>query len=161
MHSKEGKKSHYGICRIDNDTNRTHGWLVTIQRRGKIYRKLFSDKKCGGRKAAFAAAKCHRDHLTARNRPMSLKAYVEIQRANNTSGVPGVCRYVASETKMLPPDEQRWYWVASWPRPDGSRGRAKFSVNKNGERRAYRMAVAARKEGLRQVRGLFAPRSSS
>ena len=33
--------STYGISRVDNETSRTHGWLVTIQRRGVIYRKHF------------------------------------------------------------------------------------------------------------------------
>ena len=29
----------YGISRVDNEVSRTHGWLVTVQRRGEIFRK--------------------------------------------------------------------------------------------------------------------------
>ncbi|MGB3073387.1 MAG: AP2 domain-containing protein [Candidatus Moraniibacteriota bacterium] len=157
MHEKGKKKSLYGICRVDNDANRTHGWLVTIQRRGKKYRKLFSDKKHRGKAAAFVAAKCYRDRIIAKHPLMKLERYMAIQRMNNRSGVVGVGRYVTSETKTFPPDKQRWYWVASWTRPDGSRGRAKFSVAKYGDKEAYKMAFDARKKALKAIQGVFDP----
>jgi hypothetical protein len=157
MHTKGKKKSLYGICRVDNDANRTHGWLVTIQRRGKKYCKLFSDKKHRGEAAAFDAAKCYRDRLIAKHPPMKLGRYMAIQRSNNRSGEVGVGRYVTSETKTFSPDKQRWHWVASWTRLDGSRGRAKFSVAKYGEEGAHRMALDARKEALKAIQGVFDP----
>jgi hypothetical protein len=39
----------YGVTRVDNETSRTHGWLVTIQRRGVIFRRQFSDGVLGGK----------------------------------------------------------------------------------------------------------------
>ena len=57
------RSSTYGISRVDNDASRTHGWLVTIQRRGVIYRKHFSDGVHGGKTKSFGAAKQYRDDI--------------------------------------------------------------------------------------------------
>jgi hypothetical protein len=50
-----------GVIRIDSDS--THGWQVRVYRHGKTYSKLFSDRKCGGRDAAFEAACAYREEL--------------------------------------------------------------------------------------------------
>ncbi len=157
MHTKRKQKSLYGICRVDNDTKRTHGWLVTIQRRGTIHRKLFSDKKHGGKAAAFAAAIPWRDQTIARHPPLPLKQYVTIQRSNNQSGVPGVCRYTASGVKSLPSGGQLGYWVASWTLTDGQRVRRKFSVKKYGEEKAHSLAIQARQKAVKSLKGNFNP----
>ena len=39
--------STYGISRVDNENSRTHGWLVTIQRRGVIYRSVLAGLRAG------------------------------------------------------------------------------------------------------------------
>ena len=151
------QSSVYGISRVDNEASRTHGWLVTIQRRGVIYRKHFSDGVFNGKRKAFSAAKAYRDEVIAEHPPMSLQEYSSIRKKNNRSGVVGVCRYCASETRDLPEDKQRWFWVASWPLPDGRRKRVKFSVNKYGEEGAFERALAARNEALEQLDGHFDP----
>jgi hypothetical protein len=150
-------KPTYGISRVDNEASRTHGWLVTIQRRGVIYRKHFSDGVFGGRTKAFAAAKEYRDEIIARHPPFSMREYSSIVKKSNRSGVVGVCRYCASETRHLPEDQQRWFWVASWPLPSGKRKRVKFAVNKYGEEKAFKLALKARREALRQLEGSFDP----
>ena len=38
----------YGISRIDDDSDRTHAWRVSLRRRGKALVKNFADKKYGG-----------------------------------------------------------------------------------------------------------------
>ncbi|MGB0128007.1 MAG: AP2 domain-containing protein, partial [Rhodocyclaceae bacterium] len=76
---------------------------------------------------------------------------------SNRSGVVGVCRYCASETRNLPEDQQRWFWVASWPLPDGKRKRVKFAVNKYGEEKAFKMALKARRDAIRKLEGNFDP----
>ncbi|MBL8480898.1 MAG: AP2 domain-containing protein [Rhodocyclaceae bacterium] len=151
------KKSVYGISRVDNEASRTHGWLVTIQRRGTIHRKHFSDGVFGGKQKSFNAAKAFRDEIIEKYPPFSLREYSNIVKKNNKSGVVGVCRYCASETRDLPEDKQRWFWVASWPLPDGKRKRVKFSVNKYGEDTAFKMALKARKEALKKLEGTFDP----
>lgn len=52
------------------DTGHTHGWQVVIQRQGEEHSKLFSDKKCGGRDKALAAARRHRARLLRRLPPL-------------------------------------------------------------------------------------------
>ena len=39
----------YGVTRVDNESSRTHGWLVTIQRLGVKFRKQFIDGVFGGK----------------------------------------------------------------------------------------------------------------
>jgi hypothetical protein len=147
----------YGITRVDNPVSRTHGWLVTIQRRGTIYRRQFSDGVFGGKAKALAEAKAYRDSVVASNPPFSRREHAEIRKKNNKSGVVGVCRYCASETRDKATRERRWFWVASWVLPDGRAKRIKFSVNKYGEEAAFRMAVKARRAALKQMEGNFDP----
>lgn len=147
----------YGISRVDNEVSRTHGWLVTVQRRGQIFRKHFSDGVHGGKQKSFLAAKQFRDEVIAKHPPFTMREYSSIVKKNNRSGVVGVCRYCASETRDLPEDKQRWFWVASWPLPDGRRKRVKFSVKKYGEDGAFKMALKARNDALKQIDGEFDP----
>jgi len=74
--------------------------------------------------------------------------------------VVGVCRYCASETRDMPEEKQRWFWVASWPLPSGRRKRVKFSVNKYGEEGAFKMALKSRKDALKKLDGQFDPGAS-
>ena len=152
-----GRNSVYGVSRVDNEASRTHGWLVTIQRRGVIHRKHFSDGIYGGKQKAFSAAKQFRDEVIAKYPPFSLREYSSIVKRNNRSGVVGVCRYCASETRDMPDEKQRWFWVASWPLPSGKRKRVKFSVNKYGDEGAFKMALKARKDALKKLEGEFNP----
>ena len=150
-------KSVYGISRVDNDSSRTHGWLVTIQRRGVIYRRHFSDGTYGGKQRSFVVAKEFRDKIIEKHPPLSMREYSNIVKSNNRSGVVGVCRYCSSETRKLSPSKQRWFWVASWPLPSGKRKRVKFSVKKYGEDVAFRMALKARRDAMRKIEGSFDP----
>lgn len=146
----------YGITRVDSERSRTHGWLVTIQRRGVIYRKQFSDGVFGGKMRALSAAKAHRDQIMARYPPLSRRDHAEIVKRNNRSGVVGVCRYCASALDV-PESEKRWFWVASWALPDGRARRVKFSIAKYGEEEAFRLAVKARRGAVKQMEGAFDP----
>lgn len=150
-------KSEYGVSRVDNERNRTHGWLATVQRRGVIHRRFFSDGTCGGKEESLAAARGFRDEIIAKYPPFSMREYSSIVKKSNRSGVVGVCRYCASETRDLPEDQQRWFWVASWPTPDGKRKRVKFSVKKYGEETAFKMALKARRDALTGLEGDFDP----
>lgn len=147
----------YGISRVDNEVSRTHGWLVTVQRRGVIFRKHFSDGVHGSKQKSFLVAKSFRDEVIAKYPPFSMREYSNIVKKNNRSGVVGVCRYCASETRDLPEEKQRWFWVASWPLPDGRRKRVKFSVKKYGEEGAFKMALKSRKDALKALDGEFDP----
>ena len=158
-HEVKRAKPSRGISRIDNEVSHTHAWVVTIQRRGVIYRKHFSDRRYGSRSKAFAAAQSYRDELVAQHPPMSLREYLSIRKKNNRSGVVGVCRYCAFETRELPEDRRRWFWVAAWSLPGGKRKRIKFSVSKYGEEQAFNMALKARREAIAKLEGSFDPAS--
>jgi hypothetical protein len=147
----------YGVTRVDNETSRTHGWLVTIQRRGVIFRKQFSDGVLGGKARSLAAAKAYRDEIVAKHPPLSRREHAEILKKNNKSGVVGVCRYCAAETPCKQSAERRWFWVASWVLPDGRAKRVKFSVQKYGEEGAFKLAVKARRGAIRLMKGNFDP----
>src|ERR1051325_2220211 len=43
------------IIRINHERSRTHGWRVTLQRKGKIIVKTFSDGIYGGKRKALNA----------------------------------------------------------------------------------------------------------
>lgn len=145
------KKPLYGIHRVDNAKNHTHAWIVTLQRRNKIWCKYFSDGKYGSKPKALEAAKTFRDTTLDANPPMSRAEYASIRRRNNKSGIVGVCRHVATEIqngrKVKAP-----YWIAFWPLEDKRVGRAKYAVSRHGEDKAFKMAVAARKKALKGLK---------
>lgn len=133
--------SDYLIQRYEH--NHFYGWIVTVKRRGKRFRRYFSDRPNGG-KAALAAARVFRDKLLARlPRPTKIKH----KDVRNTTGVIGVAR-IKERTRS-----GRWLtrYVASWPKRNGERAKATFSVGLYGERDAFRLAVAARRAGLREL----------
>jgi hypothetical protein len=146
------KKPLYCIHRVDNDTNHTHAWIVTLQRRNKIWCKYFSDGTHGSKPKALAAAKAFRDTTLDANPPMSRAEYASIRRRNNKSGIVGVCRHVSVETQNGRKVKQP-YWIAFWPLEDRRVGRAKYSVSRHGEDKAFKLAVAARKKALKSLKG--------
>lgn len=128
---------------------------MTIQRKGKIFRKKFSDGLFGGKRNALKEAKAYRDSILEAHLPMTRVKYAQMRRKNNRSGVPGVCRHVATELRDGKTVEHA-YWIAFWPPgPDGRGGRKKFSVSRHGETKAFARAVQARKQGLKNLHGLF------
>jgi len=147
--------AHRNIQRIDNESNRTHAWLVVVQRRGKIYSKMFSDGRHGGKRKALQAAVAYRDKLIQRHPPLSKKAFVSILKKNNRSGVPGVCR-IESITPLRDGSEScRVYWVASWAISYKRNRQIKYSVDRYGEEGAFKRACATRRRMVRQLEDDF------
>ncbi len=140
----------YCISRVDDENRRTHAWVVTIQRSGKVRRRSFSDGVYAGKRKALKAAQDYRDRLLIEYPPMTRAEYANILRKNNRSGVPGVIRFRALETKNGERIE-RSYWIAFWPTKPGKTSRAKFSVAKYGETAAFQLAVKARKDALKEL----------
>jgi hypothetical protein len=139
-----------GLRRIDDDRTRTHGWQVRIQRRKRAFARHFSDRLHGGKDQAYQAAVDFL-HNIERTQPGLLRnEYANIVRKNNTSGVPGVCKYRYRNTE---------YWVAFWPSDGGKKKQAKFSVAKYGDGKALDLAVAARKRALERLEEPYARRS--
>lgn len=141
-------KANRNITRID--TGATHGYQLRFQRRGKVVDKFYSDSIHGGKNKALAAAKKHRDQLEKDNPRYSRKEMAQKVSSKNTSGVVGV--RLAEEKSVVGEWEYTYYfWVAQWSPKPGVRKTKRFSVNKYGDEKAYKMAVAARKKGVREM----------
>ena len=119
--------STYGISRVDNETSRTHGWLVTIQRRGVIYRKHFSDGVFGGKQRSLQRRRNIATRSSLPIRPCRCRS-IPTSSKEQPLGRGRRLPLLRLETRDLPEEKQRWFWVASWPLPDGRRKRVKFSV---------------------------------
>ena len=140
----------YAIARIDHQRSRTHAWKVIIQRRKTIYTRHFSDGRYGGKGASPKAAKAYRDQLIARHPPMTRREVCVVRKTNNTSGVSGITRIDSVEWNKGRSLHRR-YWDAQWPTLSGKPIHRKFSIKIYGERRAFQLAVHARRQGLRQL----------
>ena len=142
------------ISRIDIEKGKTgtHGWEVRITRRGKKVAKYFSDRDFRGKRGALAAARAFRDELIDKLRPYT--AIELVKRAQERSGnVPGVR---LRENVVEKNGWQYTYktWEASWtPARGKKRIKRQFSVNKYGDEKAYKLAVKARREALREITG--------
>jgi hypothetical protein len=133
---------------MDRDASYTHSWLVTLQRRGRIYHRHFSDNVHGSKKKALQAAKAYRDRLASQLLPLTRQEVCCIKKKNNRSGISGVMRVVVLEKKRGRL-YRRVYWDAQWPIGHGKARHKKFSVKKFGEQGAFRRAVKVRRQALR------------
>jgi hypothetical protein len=139
-----------GICRIDQPEKHNHGFFVRVQRQGKMYPAFFTDFKHGGRAQALAAAQRYRRKLLARLGPpqkMLRRWWAEIVRRKGRSGIHGVQRVVDRRS-----GRPRIYWKANWsPEPYVVR-RKHFSARKFGNEEARRLAIRARRAGVRSMK---------
>ncbi|MEM9586078.1 MAG: AP2/ERF family transcription factor [Planctomycetota bacterium] len=141
-------RANRNISRVDADSK--HGYLVRVMRRGNRKQKFFSDSTYGGKRKAQDAARAFRDKLEKSMKSYSAKELAKKERSNNTSGTVGV--------RLVEETDYRWaseptyrYWVAQWSPAKGVRRTKRFSVEKYGEDEAYRLAVNARRKGVRQM----------
>lgn len=133
----------YAIARIDLPSASTHGWQVRMQRRGVKHGKYFADRGFGGPRQAYEAARSWRNELVARLEAEEHAARICRRSARNSSGVVGVSRIAVSAANGA----TYFFWQATWCPAPGERRCVKFSVKRHGDRQAFRLAVAARKEG--------------
>jgi len=120
-----------------------HGWRVSAKRRGKRFTRYFSDR-LGGRRKALQAARSFRDKLVTQLPPPTK---IKRRDVRNTTGVIGVAR-----VKEHSRSGKRFVrYVASWPKRDGKRGKASFSVGYYGEDQAFKLAIKSRRAGLREL----------
>jgi hypothetical protein len=119
------------------------GWVVCATRRNKRFRRYFSDHPNGQRKA-LQAARAYREKLLSRLPPPKK---IRITDKRNLTGVIGVFRQEYRRRSG------RWFvrYIAEWPKSDGRRGSASFSVNLYGEEDAFELAVYCRRKGLREL----------
>ena len=146
-----------GVIRIDSDS--THGWQVRVYRHGKTYSKLFSDRKCGGREEAYAAAMAFRAELEeeVKSLPEAEPQRRLIQHnKNNLTGVLGISRTFKRDRH----GRRHEVYAVSWnPAPGQARGTS-FSIGKYGEEEAFRMACQLRFERMKEIHGNRFPYAS-
>lgn len=145
----------YGISRIDDDIHRMHAWRVSLRRKGKMIVKNFPDKKFGGKRKALNEAKAYRDEVLIKYPPISRKQFCSILRRHNTSGIPGVYRYAKRYKLKDGCVKEIWYWEAHWPTGKNESEKATFSVSNFGEDKAKKLAIQARKAGVKKLEGVF------
>ena len=143
------------IRRIDSEINRTHAWLVQVQRGNRNAMKMFSDSVFGGKQKALQAATTFHAQLLAEVPDYEYQVWLRTRlRRNNTSGIPGVSRHEHIDN----PDTGRRvvFWLASWTDEHGVGRKRKFSVLRYGERKAKQLAIAERERQLKQVCAIVA-----
>ncbi len=138
-------RANRNITRLERQS--TGGWLVRVMRRGELSSWYFSDSEYGSKPKALQAAREYRDELETTLKGFSAKDLAKKAKANNTSGVVGV-RLVEERDPRWPSQPTYRYWVAQWSPSKGVRRTKRFSVEKYGEDKAYKLAVAARKKGV-------------
>jgi len=139
-----------GITRIDSGS--THGWWVRGYKNGKTYSKLFSDRKCGGKRKAQKEARQFRDELYEKLAKIPTKPRgrrIVYRDVRNITGVLGVCR-LASRS---PSGTIIEYYSVSWRPSPGEQKCTSFSIRKYGEQKAFKLAVAHRRKMLREIHG--------
>ncbi len=134
-----------GITRMDYEY--THGWAVRYRIKKNTHSKLFSDRKLGGKRKALLAAKEYYQEMLAKYPKPSRKERALTPSKRNTSGTPGVSRGITQRATFT-----EEYWAADCLLPDGTRKYKRFSIKKHGERKAKKLAIAAR---LAMVKDLY------
>jgi hypothetical protein len=138
-----------GICRIDQPAKYNHGFFVRLQHRGKIHPAFFTDCAYGGRKLALAAAQMHYRKLLAKlglAKQTPRRRWAELRRRKGSSGIVGVQKMVVRRGGRV-----RTYWKATWSPKPYVVARKAFSVLEYGSRKAKRLAIRARRAGLRSM----------
>ncbi|MCB2181335.1 MAG: AP2 domain-containing protein [Desulfobulbaceae bacterium] len=127
-------EKHKDIARIDQESNRTHGWYVRVRFYGKTHCKFFSDKKIGGKYSSLLAAISWRDEIEARIGKIRSDKHV-VTVSSTSTGVVGVCL-----------NEKMGRYVVSWVDKAGKQGKTSVSIRKHGQENAFKRACKIRKE---------------
>lgn len=130
----------YAIKRLQAESG-TWYWAVHFTRAGRRCYRRFYEPKYGGSRSARRAAIAWRDQKLADIRALGIVQFASIKRRNNTSGVPGV-------TFTRPARQLEGVWQARLKLGGGETVTRSFSVRLHGERRAFELAVAARRQFL-------------
>ena len=133
---------HKNITRIDHPNKRTFGYNVRVAWKGEKYGKFLSYNLYGDRLGALAAAVEWRDEMERKiGKPRTEHQVIGWHSRNNT-GVVGVRRRRRGKIEV---------YEATWiSRVDGCRRRTTcFSIARHGERKAFKLALKARKNGER------------
>ena len=128
----------YAIKHLQADRG-TWYWAVHFRRRGRLYYRRFYEPKYGGSRRALRAAIRWRDRELAKAKVLTFREFHQQKRSNNRSGVPGV-HFLRSER------QPHGAWQAKIKLADGKKLTKSFSVRRFGRKRAFELAVDARRD---------------
>ena len=121
-------------------------WLVNNKRGSpkRAYAKSFAFSRYADEEAALAAAQAWRDEMERLHPKLTKKKHATKLIKSNTSGKTGVMRVSAISRRTDGTEIVICSWQAKSPAAIKPRRTRSFSVEKNGEQEAYRLAVEAR-----------------
>ena len=139
------------IRRIDNETNCTHAWYVTVNRNKQRTSTIFSDSVHGDKKKSLQAAIKYRNKLLMETDIYAhlMKGYRTSLRSNNQSGVAGVCRVEKIDKRR--PNSHNIYWIAYGKNEFGVKYTRSFSIIIHGYAKARQMAIDERERMLNRA----------
>ena len=137
-------KPNYGISRIDQPEKKNHGFYVRITNKGKTSQKFFPDKSCGSKSKAQKMAKSYRDKIFNKLPKARKEAAASRRKRIKQSGVTGVTHVVSKSAA----GKLYAYWQAAWTEGK-TRKTAKFSVARNGDKKALDLAIKAKRKADR------------
>lgn len=147
------KSKHKGISRIDSPAKKMHGWYVRVRYNNETKAKFISDLKHGGREAALERAiECRNELERELGKPRTNWVIVGSNPRNQT-GVVGVRRTVKKHKGKDGTVYENEVFEVSWNAGREKKGRTSVSIRKYGEKRAFRMACAIRRQKEQQMYG--------
>ena len=128
------------------------GWTVRLHRAGKVFEQFFGDATHGGKRSALLAARQCRDAKEITMPTFSRRKIMEIVSHRNSSGVRGV--RIKKARHVLADGEESFYLSAeaSWSPQSNVIRKKSFSLDLYGVEDAWKLALKARKDGLRTLR---------
>lgn len=141
------------ISRVDYAKKHTHGWYVRITLALKQYSKYFGDETHGGREKALEKAVRYRDALERKlGKPRTERAVIANSTRSST-GVIGVHRRWKSARTRKGEITYSDVFEVTWSATPGVVSRTSISVEKHGEKEAFRRACAIRRKKEREMYG--------
>ena len=138
-------KPNYGISRIDQPEKKNHGFYVRITNKRKTSQKFFPDKSCGGKAKAQKMAKSYRNKVFNKLPKARQAAAASRRKRIKQSGITGVTHVVSKSAA----GKVYAYWQAAWT--EGTKRKTvKFSVTKNGDKKALDLATKAKRKADRK-----------
>lgn len=147
------KSGYKGVSRIDSEQKKMHGWYVRVRLNNETKSKFLSDKLYGGKEAALEKAVEYRNELERKLGKPRTDWVVVGQNPRNPDGITGVRRAVKKYKGKDGTIYLNEVYEVSWNAGRERRGRTSVSIKKYGEKRAFRMACAIRRDKERLMYG--------
>ncbi len=150
------------VSRIDIPKKKTHGWYVRVWFKGKMHSKFFSDKVYDSSEEALQAAVEYRDELEQQVGKPRTDRVVVTNSPRNRTGVVGVRRMFKRTGAYIQPSSDPRYsevFEVTWQHAPNKVRNTSFSIEKYGEKEAFRRACELRKKKEREIYGCEIPNS--